>query len=63
MTDYYFSKAKLTFAEVIIVFEQGCLGKPVCILDKNAVERLTKEWKRKITIEEEGNGRQKGKQK
>ena len=44
MTYYYFSKADLNYEKVIIVFEQGCLGKPVCILNKDAIERLIKEW-------------------
>jgi len=44
MTYYYFSKGKLDWQNIIIVFEQGCLGKPVCILDKDAIERLNKEW-------------------
>jgi len=46
MTFYYFSKAELGYETVLIVFEQGCLGKPICILGKDAVERLIKEWKR-----------------
>ncbi len=44
MTFYYFSKAELDFETVLIVFEQGCLGKPVCILDKDAIKRLKEEW-------------------
>ena len=49
MTYFYFSKMKMvTWAgyndEQLIIFEQGCMGKPVCILDKEHVERLIKEW-------------------
>lgn len=44
MTYYYFSKADLGYEKVIIVFEQGCLGKPVCILNANDIQRLSKEW-------------------
>ena len=52
MTYYYFAKGDLSFEKVIIVFEEGCLGKPVCILDKNAIQRLNEEW-----AEKQGGGK------
>ena len=53
MTYYYFTKVKTDWGhddEWIVVFEQGCMGKPVCLLDKEAVERLVKEWNVKLEL-------------
>ena len=48
---YYFTKAKTSWGdEYLIVFEQGCIGKPICLLNKDAVERLNKEWKLKNQV-------------
>lgn len=49
MTYYYFQKIFLdgwckNNDEWVIVFEQGEMGKPVCLLDKEAMTRLIKEW-------------------
>lgn len=51
MTYYYFSKADLGYRKVIIVFEEGCLGKPTCILNEDDLKILTKEWEKKLVIE------------
>lgn len=47
MTYFYFSKATLGWTDCIIVFEQGNLGMPVCILQKNDIDRLLEEWQKK----------------
>lgn len=49
MVDFYFSKAVLSYGKkVIIVFEHGGMGKPICVLDKHDIKELNKEWKAKM---------------
>ena len=47
MTNYSFSKAFLQFQEVLIVYEQGDIRKPICILTNYDIKELNKEWKTK----------------
>lgn len=49
MGDFYFTKAVCSYGrKVILVFEQGGLGKPICTLDKFDIEKLNREWKAKM---------------
>lgn len=48
MTYFYFSKAILDFTEVVLVFEQGKLGMPVCILQEQDIIRINKEWEKVV---------------
>ena len=47
MTNYSFSKAFLQFQEVLIVYEEGDIRKPICILTDYDIKYLNKEWKKK----------------
>ena len=47
MTYYYFVKIKVFNEDMILCFEQGELGKPICIFDSNAIKRIIKEFNKK----------------
>jgi hypothetical protein len=46
MSYLYFSRVKISNGEEgIIIFRQGELNNPICILCKDEMSRLIKEWK------------------
>ncbi len=47
MTEYFFEKAKLKDGDVIIVYEAGKWRKPTCILEKDEIDSLNREWDKK----------------
>ena len=48
MTYYYFTKFKALGDDMIIIFEQGKISEPVCILNKENMKNLLREWNQEV---------------